>query len=189
MDDEATTDLPSALTGYNRAAVEVFIGQAATRRSQLEAVIAEASARRERAAAAQARNRAIAQDAQRELEQIRAEAEDRAAQIVLAGRLEAQVILRSARERVANAPTIDLSAAEPRNSANSAGESLSFENLASSSHAGDAYDEVAAADYFEYLRGGLPVNAPAAESRARWPRTRFLHPIPSRSFRRAGSRP
>jgi hypothetical protein len=176
MDDEATTDLPSALTGYARAAVEVFIEQAATRRTQLEATIAEASARRERAAAAQARNRAIAQDAQRELDQIRSDAEDRAAQIVLAGRLEAQVILRSARERVANTPTIDLNAAdlnvadlnaadlnanvnasEARNTANS------FATLATSSHADDDYDEVAAADYFEYLRSGLPVNAPAAE--------------------------
>jgi hypothetical protein len=156
MDDEATTDLPSALSGYDRAAVQVFMERAAARRSQLEAVIAEASARRERAAAAQARNRAIARDAQRELEQIRTVAEDRAAEIVVAGRLEAQLILRSARERVAGASTINLSDAE------SDGDSLSFAALASTSHAGDSYDEVAAADYFEYLRGGLPVT-PAAE--------------------------
>ena len=66
MDDEATTDLPSALSGYDRAAVGVlFMERAAARRAHLEAVILEASARRERAVAAQARNRAIVQDARR----------------------------------------------------------------------------------------------------------------------------
>jgi dsDNA-specific endonuclease/ATPase MutS2 len=159
MDDEATTELPSAQPGYDRAAVEVFFERAATRRSRLEVVIAEASARRDRAVAAQARNRAIALDAQRELEEIRANAEDRATQIVLAARLEAQLLLRSAREQAGidaeNALLIDLREPQP--------ESLSYAHLAASARSDETFNEAAESDYFEYLRGAIRIDAPGTE--------------------------
>jgi len=170
MDGEATKELPSALSGYDRAAVEVFFERAAVRRAQLESVIANATERRERAASAQARNRALAQDAQRELAAIRADAEARAAQIVVAARLEAQVLLRAAREQAGSANDagsfIDLRDSDSRRSANGTndhGDELSYATLASAARAESTYDEAAASDYFEYLRGALPIDAPGAE--------------------------
>jgi len=98
MDGEATTGLPSALRGYERAAVEEFFERAGAKRTRLEAVIAEASARRERALAARVRNEAIAQDARREIEEIRADAEARATQILAEATHEGQLVVRAAHE-------------------------------------------------------------------------------------------
>ena len=171
--------LPNALHGYDRRAVEDFFERAATRRARLVEVIAAATARREQAVDAQTRNRAIAHDARRELEEIHAAAESQATQIILEARLQAQLVLRAARDGVGAENVVDIrdsdrsangsgparngtTANGTPNGGASNGGTLSFANLAPTSLAVGNY-ESSTTDYFEYLRGALPIDTPGAE--------------------------
>jgi cell division septum initiation protein DivIVA len=149
MDGEASMDLPSALSGYDRAAVQGFLKEAAIRRAHLEGVIADASERRERAIATHAANRAVVEGAQRELAEIRAHAEARASQLLVAARLEAQLLLRAAREQASRVEreerSVDLRGHELLDAALDGSVGVTDE------------------DYFEYLRGALRVDSPGAE--------------------------
>jgi len=157
--------LPQPVHGFPRAEVDAFLAAAASERVRLEAEIADANARIARARSAVGTHRvmvAMLLEAQRELTEIRRNAEVEAERILGAAELEAQSIERGA-------PSVSTSATAP--AAGSAAGSAAAPTFAaapsSPSRSPEPTIDLAAAanngkddEFFDFLRGALTDDQP-----------------------------
>jgi regulator of protease activity HflC (stomatin/prohibitin superfamily) len=138
--------------GYDRAAVEAFLGAAADERAKLEEQIEQSNLRLARARTALGTHRvmvAMLLQAQRELSALRRDAEREAAAIIAAAEREASSRASDpARAATPEAPAIDLR--EPEGTA-PATPGLGFLDDELLVAAGMSMDD----EFFEYLRGAL----------------------------------
>jgi ABC-type transporter Mla subunit MlaD len=102
------TPLPQPIHGYPRADVDEFLRAAAAERVRLEAEIADANARIAHARSAVGTHRvmvAMLLEAQRQLSELRRDAEIQAERIIAEAEIEAQAIERGVRGSAASRPT------------------------------------------------------------------------------------